>query len=191
MNDIAEIEKDIQNDQVKFLEMVKNVSALEVTDTATFSHALEMIATMKSIKDKAEQERKDMTKPLLDTKRKIDEKYKIISDNAEWCLKNLRKKVASYYGKHPDEVESLRVSECSVITPHGTKATFQRTKEIQEDKIDILALAKAVAEGRVPSRVLKPNMTEIRKLINAPDTLSAPDMREAGVPWTWTFTVRT
>jgi hypothetical protein len=74
----------------------QHVAAIEVSDEASMQSADALTKQLLQLRDRLEAERKSVTGPLLDAKRRVDGWFKPVTDILEVAIRDLKNKVAAH-----------------------------------------------------------------------------------------------
>jgi hypothetical protein len=151
------------------------------------------LVTLEGALSKADVERKKYTKPLLDVKRSIDAKFKLATEPVQAWADHMRMLVEGYALEQRKKAvkeaekqaekfvkagavqiaEDIQTKAFSYVPATGTKVTFRDIWEVE--LVDIVQVAKAVADGVLPPEAIQLNNTYWTPRIRAEKgSLTAP-----------------
>ena len=183
--------KDVIAEQVKTLTRVLDsykpwlkTSSLQL---AKVGEASAVLVSIRELIDTAESGRKTLTKPLLDEKRDIDNAYKPFSKAAETLQNHVgkllivaqaeeRAHLAKIAEKDAKKLEKIGASQAAqdvrdqalmapVISSIGEGLTTQQV--VRANVTDVIALCKAIVEGKLPTDVIEPSQSKLNALARA------------------------
>ncbi len=131
----TDISEEVEKQITKAEEAYNQAQALTVTNDKEYDDAGTFIVDLKTYKKNLEKERKDLTSPLDDAKRKIMAKFKPHVDNIERAIAQVNGKMTKYFS----EQEKLRLAEQAKAEEKARKERerLQRRAEKAEDKGDL------------------------------------------------------
>lgn len=112
----------------------------EITNEQDLAQAKAYLLRVKEVRNAIEAERKELTKPILDSKKKLDDKYKTIDApflSAELFVKKL---MTTYLDKKQLEIQKDAGKEVAKLAVKDEKVSFRIEHDIEV--VDILKVAK-------------------------------------------------
>lgn len=110
-----------------------------IADEKELSQAKEFLLKVKEVRNKIEEERKSLTKPILDSKKKLDEKYKTIDKpflDMEMAVKSL---MTDYLNRKEEEVKKIAGKEVASLAIKDEDVSFRIDYDIEVTDISKVA----------------------------------------------------
>lgn len=132
----------MQNEIASQLEQLKDISNVEVKTPAEFEQVAGALKQIKTLRKAAEDKRVELTKPLLDHKKKIDDEFKRYIDAYDRIITGINGKLVAY--KQAEErkrreelarIEAERRAEEAKLQAKLEKAKTEATKAKIENAI--------------------------------------------------------
>jgi hypothetical protein len=132
----------MQQEIIESLNKIKDVSQFEVRSNADFEQCALVLKQVKELRKMAEAKRVELTKPLLDHKKKIDDEFKRYIDAYDHIITGINAKLVSYQRaeekKRAEEIariEAERRAEEEKLRAKLEVAKTDKQRERLENKI--------------------------------------------------------
>lgn len=135
----------MQNEIASQLEQLKDISQVEVKTPADFEQVAVALKQIKTLRKAAEDKRVELTKPLLDHKKKIDDEFKRYIDAYDRIISGINGKLVAYQQaeekKRREEIariEAERRAKEAELQAKLEKAKTEATKaKIENALVDV------------------------------------------------------
>lgn len=135
----------MQNEIASQLEQLKDISQVEVKTPADFEQVAGALKHIKTLRKAAEDKRVELTKPLLDHKKKIDDEFKRYIDAYDRIISGINGKLVAYQQaeekKRREEIariEAERRAKEAELQARLEKAKTEATKaKIENALVDV------------------------------------------------------
>lgn len=125
-----------------------------IADEKELSSAKAFLLQVKDIRNQIEAERKDLTKPILDSKKKLDEKYKQIDEPFLAMELKVKSLMTDYLNKKELEIREESGKDVAKLAIRDEKVSFRVEYDIEV--VDITKVAKEfllVDESRIKQKI--------------------------------------
>lgn len=125
-----------------------------ISDESELALAKEFLLQVKDVRNKIEAERKELTKPILDSKKKLDEKYKTIDSPFEKMEKDVKALMVDYLNRKELEVKKEAGKEVAKLAVKDEDVSFRIEYDIEV--VDISKVAREfllVDESLIKTRI--------------------------------------
>lgn len=125
-----------------------------IADESDLASAKEYLLKVKEVRNKIEAERKELTKPILDSKKKLDDKYKTIDAPFLKIETEVKSLMVDYLNRKELEVKKEAGKEVAKLAIKDENVSFRIDYDIEVT--DISKVAKEflmVDEGLVKARI--------------------------------------
>lgn len=111
-----------------------------IVDESDLAQAKEYLLKVKEVRNKIEAERKELTKPILDSKKKLDDKYKTIDAPFEKIEKEVKALMVDYLNRKELEVKKEAGKDVAKLAVKDEDVSFRIEYDIEV--VDITKVAK-------------------------------------------------
>lgn len=118
---IVKKDKSVLDEKKRVEKVLKEIETIEVTDDQSSQLGAEMLSKLKKAKDAFEKKRKEVTKPILDEKRDIDNYFKTFIVPIENAEKSMRRKVGTYLSAKAEEERKANEALAAQAEKLGTE----------------------------------------------------------------------
>lgn len=125
-----------------------------ISDEKDLASAKEFLLKVKDVRNKIEAERKELTKPILDSKKKLDDKYKTIDAPFEKMEKEVKALMVDYLNRKELEVKKEAGKDVAKLAIKDEDVSFRIEYDIEVT--DITKVAKEfliVDESLIKQRI--------------------------------------
>jgi len=125
-----------------------------IASEVELADAKEFLLQVKSVRNKIEEERKELTKPILDSKKKLDEKYKNYDKPFAEMEKNVKALMGEYLDRKELEFKKETDKETAKLAIKDEKVSFRIDYDIEV--VDISKVSKeylVLDESRVKVKI--------------------------------------
>lgn len=125
-----------------------------ISDEKDLATAKEFLLKVKDVRNKIEAERKELTKPILDSKKKLDDKYKTIDAPFEKMEKEVKALMVDYLNRKELEVKKEAGKDVAKLAIKDEDVSFRIEYDIEVT--DITKVAKEfliVDESLIKQRI--------------------------------------
>lgn len=125
-----------------------------ITGEAELADAKEFLLKVKEVRNNIEAERKELTKPILDSKKKLDDKYKNYDKPFAEMEQNIKKLMADYLNRKELEVKKDFGKDVAKLAIKDEKVSFRIDYDIEIT--DISKVAKEflmINESKIKAKI--------------------------------------
>jgi len=154
---------------------------IKIEDKKDVEKAGEFIKKVKIVIRKAEEERKKITKPLLEAKKNVDVFFKKLTGPFQEAEKIVKRKINDYYLEEQRKLRELEEQRKKEIKEKGieedlvvpeVKENIEKTvgnvtvrEDIEVKVVNKMAVVKLIANGRLPVGVIEINEYKLKQII--------------------------
>lgn len=102
-----------------------------INTSEDLAEAKDFLLKVKDVRNKIEAERKELTKPILDSKKKLDDKYKTIDAPFEKMEKDIKTLITDYLNRKELEIKKEAGKDVAKIAIKEEKVSFRIDYDIE------------------------------------------------------------
>lgn len=125
-----------------------------ISDEVELAEAKAFLLQVKEVRNKIEVERKELTKPILDSKKKLDDKYKSFDEPFRKMELQVKELMTDYLNKKELEIKKEVGKDVAKLAIKDEKVSFRIDYDIEV--VDISKVAKeflVVDESKIKSKI--------------------------------------
>lgn len=188
MTDLAKVTAEARDEATEFAKHLRTVQALEIVTSEDFAIAADMVKGARSHWKRLDERRKAITKPILDSKKKVDELFDPALDALKEIETVLKRKIGEYTkAQEAAQIAAMQASASEYQaggTPTAIIPEVSRAKGVSVNSVWDFEITDP---ERVPRHLCSPDPAKIKAEIWYADTPRTPPRNIPGI----TFRLRT